>query len=252
MCGAGQVCSDEDTLSLDNFNCSCLPPFNGSKIGGPASCWHDDCRDQPCGEGQECVDDDPGAGTFRCVCDNGYTATNRRAQCVYNECAERGETKQCNQCFDPADTPASVGDYNCKCQDGSTRVGSPCVGSASGLVPEEEAEEGSNITLIVIIAGAVGLLACGGAALMCMKCPKRRQHINFKEYCEGDTSKAQSLNIATQPPESRQPSLAPLESPKSPTLRAPSISPRQNSHRDYQDMTEMTIQSVSDAPLYRI
>eukprot|EP00662_Eupelagonemidae_sp_cell21_P022462 gene22462-57406_t len=73
VCGAGQFCIDTDTTTLGTFNCTCLLPFEGSRAGGPATCWHDDCRDDPCGEEQTCADPDPrGRGKFHCSCTDGF------------------------------------------------------------------------------------------------------------------------------------------------------------------------------------
>eukprot|EP00756_Hemistasia_phaeocysticola_P033178 Hpha_TRINITY_DN16452_c0_g3::TRINITY_DN16452_c0_g3_i1::g.161318::m.161318 len=168
LCGLGQACHDDDTSNLGTFNCTCLPPWNGSKIGAPADCWHDDCRSNPCDETQVCVDDGPGFGTFFCECKGGYKATNRAAKCIYDECAEREETKNCTQCFDPHDSPSSVSDYRCFCEDRKVEIGSPCkVFNAADLEgPAEKTEEGSDWLLVVIIAGSVACLACLGAALL--------------------------------------------------------------------------------------
>eukprot|EP01065_Artemidia_motanka_P008729 TRINITY_DN143_c0_g1_i2.p1 TRINITY_DN143_c0_g1~~TRINITY_DN143_c0_g1_i2.p1 ORF type:complete len:4137 (+),score=1263.62 TRINITY_DN143_c0_g1_i2:87-12497(+) len=192
-CAAGQICTDPNPAVMGDFNCSCLPPFNGSRIAGPADCWHNDCMYDPCGEGQKCVDDGQGHGTFFCECDNGHRSTNRRAVCVYDECKDRSETNTCELCFDPIPTPDSVSDYRCACRgEKETRVGSPCHMAAAGAeAPEEGNDDNSSYLLIAIIAGVTALLAGVGVMLLLVRRRKKARFADIAAAAEGGRSLAE-------------------------------------------------------------
>eukprot|EP01062_Namystynia_karyoxenos_P013589 TRINITY_DN14899_c1_g1_i1.p1 TRINITY_DN14899_c1_g1~~TRINITY_DN14899_c1_g1_i1.p1 ORF type:complete len:243 (+),score=45.15 TRINITY_DN14899_c1_g1_i1:1227-1955(+) len=181
------MCEDWDTAAGGTFNCTCLPPYNGTRRGAAASCWHDDCRQEPCGEGQRCSDDDPDRGLFRCHCGGGsaYSAANRRALCVWDECSRKAELAQCDSCSDPAPVPDSVEDWLCSCG-AAPVIGGTCDasqrGAASGAADGwwEDSSPGPVAGKIAIAVSAALLIAFG--ALGVRRWQRRRARLRLGDF----------------------------------------------------------------------
>eukprot|EP01065_Artemidia_motanka_P023796 TRINITY_DN2845_c0_g1_i6.p1 TRINITY_DN2845_c0_g1~~TRINITY_DN2845_c0_g1_i6.p1 ORF type:complete len:1193 (+),score=235.88 TRINITY_DN2845_c0_g1_i6:52-3630(+) len=173
-CGAGQMCSDTDTSTNDTWNCTCLPPFNGTKRGAPALCFHDDCREQPCGEAQTCTDHDPSRGRFSCTCADGWLTYNRPADCDFDECvaADCGSGKAC--------TDSTLGFLNID--------GVVCHPTAAAPAPSSGSDSGSDARTVAIVAAAVGgaVLAAAGIGLVLRRARKQRQPgVTFERVSTG-------------------------------------------------------------------
>ena len=123
---AGQTCADTDKdplTGLNSWECRCIAPASGSKLGAAAVCLINECdvhRSTCNGAGQDCVDDNTAlTGDWRCVCRSPATgsATADAAKCIVDECnVHRKECEDAGQiCFDKNKEAASLSDWQCQC-----------------------------------------------------------------------------------------------------------------------------------------
>ena len=139
-CGhRGQSCVDADTASPGNYMCTCDNDASLTAIGGPATCFNDECSAVPCGDQQTCSDPNTGAGNLRdfiCSCNNDRTKTNvgGAATCAaeVNECLEEPCGHGGQSCVD-ADT-AMLGNYVCTCDNDASLT---AIGSAATCFNDE-------------------------------------------------------------------------------------------------------------------
>eukprot|EP01063_Lacrimia_lanifica_P027985 TRINITY_DN4005_c0_g1_i1.p1 TRINITY_DN4005_c0_g1~~TRINITY_DN4005_c0_g1_i1.p1 ORF type:complete len:2496 (+),score=715.32 TRINITY_DN4005_c0_g1_i1:501-7490(+) len=132
-----QGCNDLNNLAdaLMDWECACLPPFQGSSVmGAAAACTIDECtgdcttcaKDICLGVGQDCVDPDDrqeAPSDWRCECP--APAMGQRltavAACILDECAETCTSCAGTTCADAGQTCSdphqvdSVGDWECAC-----------------------------------------------------------------------------------------------------------------------------------------
>ena len=136
ICGAaGQVCFDptKTANSLNDWECRCVPPANGSLVLEPATCVNiGDCDDitksSICtAAGQRCLDPSSKVlGDWMCACtppSTGPSITNGPAICKLDECTASCPTcaqGKCDtqECVDPNTSPSSLNDWICKCPNG--------------------------------------------------------------------------------------------------------------------------------------
>ena len=142
-CGLGQACNDPDTsyTSKLDFVCTCDGNSSLTKVGGPARCESDECRNDPCNVGQVCKDPvttRESLKDFTCTCDNGEVATGGAATCELDEC----EKQPCGSeqlCVDDDKRYSSRKNYLCECKTTGTKARgapadcSPTATSAPGI-----------------------------------------------------------------------------------------------------------------------
>ena len=124
--GANQNCLDtnQDPVSgLNSWECVCIAPKVGSKVGAQAACKVDECdvHGSTCtGAGQDCFDpDDTASGDWMCKCRAPAVgqATGKDAHCETDECKthEKTCTDKGQTCFDPDHGSKSLNDWECNC-----------------------------------------------------------------------------------------------------------------------------------------
>eukprot|EP00756_Hemistasia_phaeocysticola_P042465 Hpha_TRINITY_DN16972_c1_g1::TRINITY_DN16972_c1_g1_i5::g.55882::m.55882 len=157
-----QTCIDPNTdpCSVNDWECHCTPPSNGTKVMGVVACYLDECEatctgcegDKCSDAGQTCIDDVRSAektGDWRCECPPpaegvGYAAV---AACTLDECIKSCPTCEedaCSNvpapdgpqtCNDPNKDWKATGDWTCTCPPPATLM------QIKGAVPKCEYDE---------------------------------------------------------------------------------------------------------------
>ncbi|KAJ9440502.1 hypothetical protein DIPPA_11177 [Diplonema papillatum] len=136
-------------MSQHDFECTCDGDTSLFAIDGPATCASDECRHNPCADGQECNDPNPAVDSlndFTCTCDNKVKTTGGSATCELDEC----DDKPCGAeqtCVDEDKRFTSRMGYLCECKSTGTKArgqpadcsekatSAPDAGSAQTMTP---------------------------------------------------------------------------------------------------------------------